>query len=154
VTSITNAYLDRTPVLYICGSAGLRDAETNAIQSGFDQVAVATPITKWAHRVTLTQQLPRLVAQAIRVATSAPMGPVLLDVPVDVCTAKVDEDCAPIPDTITLDAQRIPPARAVEDALRLLGTAARPVIMVGVGAYQSNADEELRKFVEQTGIPV
>src|SRR5579862_8927784 len=29
ITSIANAYLDRTPVLYISGAAALRDAETN-----------------------------------------------------------------------------------------------------------------------------
>src|SRR6204780_1026603 len=41
VTSIANAYLDRTPVLYLSGSAGLRDAETNTLQAGIDQVAIA-----------------------------------------------------------------------------------------------------------------
>src|SRR5271156_3837844 len=42
ITSIANAYLDRTPVLFITGSSGLGDAETNTLQSGLDQVAVAT----------------------------------------------------------------------------------------------------------------
>ena len=60
ITSIANAYLDRTPVLYLSGSAALRDAETNTLQAGIDQVAIARPITKWAHQVTTVQQLPRL----------------------------------------------------------------------------------------------
>src|SRR6202034_3654264 len=71
ITSIANAYLDRTPVLYITGSSGLGEAETNTLQSGLDQVAIATPITKWAHRVTVTQTLPRLVAGGARLATCA-----------------------------------------------------------------------------------
>jgi acetolactate synthase I/II/III large subunit len=154
ITSIANAYLDRTPVLYISGSSGLGDAETNTLQSGLDQVAVATPITKWAHRITVPQQIPRLVAQAVRLATSGPCGPVLLDMPADVLGAMVDEDSAPIPQKILLDSAPAPQARLVDDALQLLTSAARPVIMVGVGAYQSGAGEELRAFAEATGIPV
>ncbi|MGA3292901.1 MAG: thiamine pyrophosphate-binding protein [Candidatus Acidiferrales bacterium] len=156
ITSLANAYLDRTPVLYITGSAGLRDAETNTLQSGFDQVAVAKPITKWAHRITVPQDIPRLVAQAIRMATSGPTGPVLLDMPADVLGAQVDEASVQVPDTVLLDpsSSPAPQSRAIDEAIRLLAGAARPVIMVGVGAYQSRAEEELRAFVEATGIPV
>jgi acetolactate synthase I/II/III large subunit len=154
ITSVANADLDRTPVLYISGSSGLGDAETNTLQSGLDQVAVVTPITKWAHRITVPQQIPRLVAQAIRLATSGPMGPVLLDMPADVLGAQVDEDSVQIPERVLLDARPEPQAHAVEEALKLLASAARPVIMVGVGAYQSGAEEELRAFAETTGIPV
>ena len=63
------------------------DAETNTLQAGLDQVAVVTPITKWAHRITIAQDIPRLVAEAIRLATSGPTGPVLLDLPAD-CSAR------------------------------------------------------------------
>src|SRR5579872_1587601 len=135
ITSIANAYLDRTPVLYLSGSSGLSDAETNTLQSGLDQVAVATPITKWAHRITVAQTIPRLVAQAVRVATSGVPGPVLLDLPMDVLGAQVDEAAAPIPETILVETRPLPNDRSVEDALQLLAAAERPVIMAGVGAY-------------------
>jgi acetolactate synthase-1/2/3 large subunit len=154
ITSIANAFLDRTPVLYISGSSGLGDAETNTLQSGIDQVAIATPITKWAHRITIPQQIPRLVAQAIRMATSGPTGPVLLDMPADVLGATVDEDSVQIPENILLDAVPAPQGRSIDKAIQLLGSAARPVIMVGAGAYQSGAGDELRAFAEATGIPV
>ncbi|HXU19097.1 MAG TPA: thiamine pyrophosphate-binding protein [Verrucomicrobiae bacterium] len=154
ITSIANAYLDRTPVLYITGSSGLAEAETNTLQSGLDQVAVVTPITKWAHRISVTQQIPRLVAQAIRLATSEPMGPVLLDMPMDVLGAQVEEASVQIPEKVLVDARSEPQSSAIDEALKLLASAARPVIMVGVGAYQSGAEEELRAFAEATGTPV
>ena len=154
ITSIANAYLDRTPVLYITGSSGLAEAETNTLQSGLDQVAVVTPITKWAHRISVTQQIPRLVAQAIRLATSEPMGPVLLDMPMDVLGAQVEEASVQIPEKVLVDARSEPQSSAIDEALKLLAGAARPVIMVGVGAYQSGAEEELRAFAEATGTPV
>lgn len=154
ISSMANAYLDRTSVLYVTGSAGLREAETNTLQAGIDQVAIARPITKWAHQITRTDQIPRLVAQAIRVATSAPTGPVLLDIPIDVLGAKIEESEAAIPETLQLDVAPVPPAQAVEQALDLLTSARRPAIMAGVGAWQAGAGDALRAFVEATGIPV
>src|SRR5579862_6570669 len=157
ITSIANAYLDRTPVLYLSGSAGLRDAETNTLQAGLDQLAVATPITKWAHRITIAQDIPRLVAEAIRVATSGPTGPVFLDLPADVLGTQVDEASVTIPDKILLDASSVPApqSKAIGDAIAMLAGASRPVIMVGAGAYMSGVTaEELREFVEATGTPV
>jgi acetolactate synthase-1/2/3 large subunit len=146
ITSIANAFLDRTPVLYITGSGALRDTETNTLQAGIDQVAVASPITKWAHRVVSTDQIPRLVAQGIRIARSAPRGPVLLDIPWDVLTSQVDET------TVTIPA--IPPTHGasphpadIAAALALLGSAQRPIIVVGSEASRSNVGPVLEEFV-------
>ena len=154
ITSLANAYLDRTPVLYLSGSAALRDAESNTLQAGIDQVAIARPITKWAHQITTPLQIPRLVAQAIRLATSAPTGPVLLDLPMDVLTAQVDEDAAPTRTNVVLDSPAAPTSAAVDSALALLTSAKRPIVMVGPGAWQADAGDELRRFVEHAGIPV
>ena len=154
ITSLANAYLDRTPVLYLSGSAALRDAESNTLQAGIDQVAIARPVTKWAHQITTPLQIPRLVAQAIRVATSAPTGPVLLDLPMDVLTAQVEEDAAPTRANVVLDSPTAPTSAAVDSAMELLLNAKRPIVMVGPGAWQADAGEELRRFVERSGIPV
>src|SRR5262249_23725511 len=94
ITSIANAYLDRTPVLYLSGAAALRDADTNTLQAGIDQAAIARPITKWSHTLTVPAQIPRLVAHAVRIATSPPTGPVLLDLPMDVLGAVIEDDSA------------------------------------------------------------
>jgi acetolactate synthase I/II/III large subunit len=154
ITSIANAFLDRTPVLYVAGSAALRDAESNTLQAGIDQAAIARPITKWAHTVTVAAQIPRLVAHAIRVATSPPSGPVLLDLPMDVLTAAVDDQAVRIPKNLGVDSHPGPSLEAVKAAVELLAMAERPAIMAGAGAWQAGCAEELRAFVELTGIPV
>jgi acetolactate synthase-1/2/3 large subunit len=154
ISSIANAYLDRTPVIYIAGSAGTRDAETNTLQAGIDQVAIAQPITKWAHRIVSTADIPRLVAHAIRTATTGPTGPVLLDMPSDVLNARIDEESVRIPDTILIPQGPAPAPDTVQAALDILSRAERPVIMAGVGAFQAGVTDELRTFVEATGIPV
>ena len=154
ITSIANAHLDRTPVLYVSGAAALRDAETNTLQAGIDQVAIARPITKWAHQITVAEQIPRLVAHAIRIATSVPTGPVLLDMPMDVLTAGLEESTVSLPEHVQLEMRAAPQPNAVEAALALLAQAARPIVLAGVGAWQSDCGAELKEFVEATGIPV
>ena len=154
ITSLANAFLDRTPVLYLSGSAALRDAESNTLQAGIDQVAIARPLTKWAHQITTPLQIPRLVAQAIRIATSAPTGPVLLDLPMDVLTAQVDDTTALTRANVVLDSPAAPTSAAVDSAMALLLNAKRPIVMIGPGAWQADAAEELRRFVERAGIPV
>lgn len=154
ITSITNAYLDRTPVLYIAASAPLSIPEANIIQGGFDQVAVAKPITKWAHRVTAAKDIPRLLAHAIRIATSHPTGPVLLDIPVDISFSPVEEAAAPIPNIFQAPGIPEPPAADIDAALALLQGAERPVILAGEGAWQCGAEADLLRLAEASGIPI
>ena len=154
VTSIANAFLDRTPVLYLAGSASTRDAETNTLQAGIDQAAIARPITKWSHRIAAVQDIPRLVAHAIRTATTGPTGPVLLDLPSDVLNARIEEDSVHIPETILLGPGPGPSPEALSRALDILAAADRPAIMAGFGAFQAGITDELLRFAETTGIPV
>lgn len=154
LTSVANAFFDRTPVLYLAGSGSLGEDETNTLQAGVDQVAVAEAITKWSHRVTRTEQIPRLVAQAIRIATAAPRGPVLLDVPWDVLSGEVDDD-APATAGPSLPAGASRPAPAeVEAALSVLAGAARPVIVAGSELQRSPAGvEALGRLARALGVP-
>jgi thiamine pyrophosphate-dependent acetolactate synthase large subunit-like protein len=154
ITSLANAYLDRTPVLYLSGAAALRDAETNTLQAGLDQAAVARPVTKWAHSISVPADIPRLVAHGIRVATSPPTGPVLLDLPMDVLNATVEEDTVHIPAVHGVDARPAPSAEAIEAALELIATARRPILMLGSGAWQSGCAEPLKAFAERLQLPV
>ncbi|HUN77026.1 MAG TPA: thiamine pyrophosphate-binding protein [Steroidobacteraceae bacterium] len=154
ITSMANACLDRTPVLYVAGSAALRDAETNTLQAGIDQAGIARPLTKWSHTVTVAAQIPRLVAHAIRIATSPPTGPVLLDMPMDVLNAAVDEQAAHRPKNLVVDSRPGPSHEALTTAVQLLAASERPIIMAGAGAWQADCACELREFAELTGIPV
>lgn len=56
MSAIANAYLDASPTLFIIGAPPLREAETNPLQGGFDQIAMVAPVTKWAHRITQTER--------------------------------------------------------------------------------------------------
>ena len=154
VTGVANAHLDCVPMLLIGGAAPLRDAETLPLQGGFDQVALFEPITKWAHRVTHTERIPDLVAQALRVATTGRPGPVYLEIPIDVLFARVDEDAVSMPAQVKPQAAPAPSPEAVEQLVEWLAAAERPAILVGGGARFSDASQELCELALEAQIPV
>ncbi|MFQ5698225.1 MAG: thiamine pyrophosphate-binding protein [Myxococcota bacterium] len=154
VTAIANAYLDCIPTLFIAGAAPLREAETLPLQGGIDQVAMVAPITKWAHRVTNTERIPDLAAQALRIATSGRPGPVFLELPIDVLFGRVEESKIQGPLRTGPDAAPAPSPEAVGQVIEWLQQAERPGILVGGGAWFSGSGAELLAFAEATGIPV
>lgn len=154
VTGAANAYLDCIPTLIIGGAAPLSDAEMLPLQGGLDQVDLMRPVTKWSHRVTHTQRIPDLVAQALRVATTGRPGPVFLEIPVDVLFRKVEEDSAALPERVRPEAAPSASPGAVAKAIEWLARAERPAILAGGGAWFAGAGAELRAFAEKTGIPV
>lgn len=153
-TAIVNAYLDRTPTLFIVGAPPLRETETNPLQGGFDQVAAAEPVTKWAYRLTEARRIPEIVALAIRKATSGAPGPVLLEVPIDVMFGQTDAAAVRRPATGAVPSAPAPDRAAVQQALDVLAEAKNPVIISGGGVVFARAAEKLVSFAETVGVPV
>lgn len=153
-TAIANAYLDRTPTLFIVGGPPLRESETNPLQGGFDQVAAAAPVTKWAYRLTEAARIPEIVSLAVRKATTGAPGPVLLEVPIDVMFGEADEAEVRYPARYALDARSVPSDSVVHQALDVLQGAQHPVIVIGGGVTFSRAADALVAFAETVGVPV
>jgi acetolactate synthase-1/2/3 large subunit len=152
LTSVTNAYLDRTPVLYIAGSGPLEMDQVNDQQAGFDQIAMAAPVTKFAHRITRAELIPRLLAQAVRIAQSEPKGPVLLDIPWDVLRQPVDVEVEDY--RLEIDGTGIAPASGVDQIIEALSTAQRPIALVGKSFVTAEARAQLHEFAARTGVPL
>ena len=150
---IATAFADRSPVFCITSSPPLQDAETNALQGFHDQVVLSKPITKFCHRVTNVEEIPRLVAYGFRAANSGIKGPVVIDFPIDVLFSP------PQMSRIAFGAVSVPPAynaapdpAAVDKLLQLWSKAKRPVIITGTGAR--GVHSSLTKLAEATSTPV
>jgi acetolactate synthase-1/2/3 large subunit len=153
LTSIANSYIDRTPVVYIAASGPLEQDQMNDLNAGIDQVAMAAPVTKFAHRITRTELIPRLLAQAIRVARSAPHGPVLIDIPFDVVRQNVD--LGSVNDyRLSADATGAASDAALDETIALLRDARRPVAIVGKPFATPGARAALHDFAARTGVPL
>jgi acetolactate synthase-1/2/3 large subunit len=154
IAGLATAYADRSPVLLLTSSPPLRDAEQNALQGSVDQIAMAAAVSKWAHRVTIVEEIPSLLSFAIRKALAGPPGPVVLDLPIDVLFRPADEARIDRGGGTRIAAPPAPAPDAVREALALLRAAERPAIIAGGGVRGARASELLVAFAERSGIPV
>jgi thiamine pyrophosphate-dependent acetolactate synthase large subunit-like protein len=154
ITGVANAWADCAPLLAIGGSAPLSQRGKGAFQE-MDQVAAFKPITKWAEQVADPRRVPEFVSTAVRHALGGRPGPVYLDMPGDVLYKQVEEDEVIYPE-FDPAASRLRPRgdpALVDDALRLLAGAERPLLLTGSGILWSAAEAELQQFAELGGIP-
>jgi acetolactate synthase-1/2/3 large subunit len=149
VTGIANSQSTGIPTVVLGGRTPLNLRGKGAVQD-CDQEAVARVVAKWARTATTPASLGTLVREALLTARGGRPGSAYLDLPTDVLTAE-----APAFAGAPLARQRGgADAGAVDEAVRLLAAAERPVVIAGGGAFWSGAGDALRDFVEATGIPV
>ena len=153
-TAILNAQLDSIPTLFIIGAPPVREDETNALQGGFDQVAAAQPMAKYAHRITSTERIQDLTALAIRKATTGRRGAVLLELPIDVLHMSAHRDDIRAPHGLHVRPRPAPHSEEVAAAINVLKESERPVIIVGGEARFSDCRDDLVALAEATRIPV
>jgi acetolactate synthase-1/2/3 large subunit len=154
LTAMVDAWLDAVPVLFVAGSPPLREVATNPLQGGFDQVAMAAPVTKWSHRITNAERIADLVDKAVRTALSGRPGPVFLEVPIDIMFAPLEPGELVLPQQPALATKPAPSPEAVDRLLDLFASAIRPVIIAGGGALSARTASLLRSFAELVGAPV
>jgi oxalyl-CoA decarboxylase len=156
LTALANATTNCFPMILISGSS---EREIVDLQQGdyeeMDQLAVAKPLCKAAFRVLHAQDIGIGIARAIRAACSGRPGGVYLDLPAKLFGQTMDyEDGLKSLVEVVDPAPAQPPApESVTRALNVLKGAKRPLIILGKGAAYAQADEEIRAFVEKSGIP-
>ncbi len=154
VTGLATAMMDSSPILAITGQVPIAAIGSDAFQET-DVTGVTLPITKHNYLVTDVRDLAYTVKEAFHIARTGRPGPVLVDVPKDVQLAQT-EFIYPESD-IVLPGYH-PPSSAdeyeVDNAIRLIEEAERPIILAGHGIMMSGAMRELRELVEKAQIPV
>src|SRR5215467_7489588 len=157
VTGLIESLNAGTPIIALAGDTNRAHSWKNMTQE-CRQAEILRPAVKELIRVELTSRIPELLRRAFAVATSGRPGPVLLDVPEDVCHGEHDfaaEDFAIDPATLRAPARRIRPDRAdVARAAALIARAKRPLILVGGGIHLSEGYETLLALAEAQSIPV
>ena len=129
-----------TPLVVIAGESGVRYDAMDA-QMAADLVSIARPVTKWATRVVDPGSVLRVLRRAIKIAGTAPTGPVFVCLPADVLDAPNSEPVVPT----SMPATRVVagPGRSSTRRPTLLAGAERPIIIMGDGIAMSGAQAEL-----------
>jgi acetolactate synthase-1/2/3 large subunit len=155
LTGIGSCYFDSSPALFITGQVNRNEqkGQRNIRQLGFqetDIVSMAGPVTKAAWRIHDPEQVPDFLDRAYALATEGRPGPVLVDIPMDVQRAEIEEPSF-------TNAARLPSQPILYDCGRLRGAllgAQRPMVLVGGGVRAGRATCAFRSLVDLSGIPV
>ena len=157
VTALIESLNAGMPLVAIIGDANRDHAWKNMTQEA-RQVEILKPAVKELIRIEGTKRIPELVRRAFAVATSGRPGPVVLDVPEDVCHGEHDFDAADFwvdGGTLKAQARRTRPDPAeIERAAAIIAKAERPLLMVGGGIHISEGYDALLALAEGFGIPV
>ncbi len=155
VTGIATAHMDSIPILVITGQVPLSAIGTDAFQET-DIYGITLPIVKHSYVVRQAQDMARIVAEAIHLATSGRPGPVLIDVPKDVGLEKFDY--IPVePGQVKLPGYRPTVKgnpRQINAAIELIEAAERPLLYIGGGAIAADAHSQIQELAERFQIPV
>ncbi len=154
VTGIATAMLDSVPLVCITGQVGSRLIGSDAFQE-IDITGVTLPITKHNYLVTHVDDIARTIREAFYLARSGRPGPVLVDITKDAQQAHTVPVWSDAP--VRMRGYRPDHRAGIEDlsrAAEMIDSAKRPVILAGHGIVKAAAGEQLRQFVDRTGIPV
>ncbi len=150
LSGIAEAFVGSLPIVVLAGRGATSTAHRGAAQE-VQTDRVFAPVTKWSVRVDRADLIVDVLRQAFAVATSGRPGPVLVEIPRDLCDADVP------------DAPYVPvgaPARPAADhgsiaaAAEALASAERPLLVAGGGTVASGAFAQLRELSELLAAPV
>src|SRR5258708_14129231 len=151
ITGIACSYFDSIPSIHITGQVNQRDSSAihgdNVRQAGFQEtkiVDMVKPITKYAVMVTSGAELREQLAKAFSLAISGRMGPVLIDVPMDIQQAEIDGDIL-LPQRLPIQADE--PSKVIAELSRTLATANRPVVLWGAGIGLAGIEREVADWL-------
>jgi acetolactate synthase-1/2/3 large subunit len=157
ITGIACSFFDSIPSIHITGQVNQREASSyhgaNVRQSGFQETKIAEmvrPIAKYAVMVKSGDELREELAKAYAIATTGRMGPVLIDVPMDI--QQID-----VGDQILLPPLSPVPSESVEAVAKALsdtlGRSKRPVVLFGGGVGLANVQRQVVEWLTATGLP-
>ena len=152
VTGIADAQIDSTPMVCITGQVASHLLGSDAFQET-DIIGISTPVTKWNYQITKASEIPEIMAKAFYIARTGRPGPVLIDITKDAQFDSLDfsyKKCIGIRSyTPTAKLSN----KSIEEALELINQAKKPFVVWGQGVILGNAENELKIFLEKSGIP-
>lgn len=162
VTGAACATINRIPVLIIPGDIFARRNVAPVLQqlesSSSQDVSVNDcfkPVSKYWDRINRAEQLITALPEVMRVLTSpAETGAVTLAIPQDVQAEAYDFPVSLFQKKVWKIGRPRPDVSLLNEAVELIRSSKKPMIIAGGGVIYSEATETLKKFVETTGIPV
>ena len=152
VTGLADAQIDSTPIVCITGQVPRHLLGSDAFQET-DVIGISTPVTKWNYQITRADEIPEIIAKAFYIAKSGRPGPVLIDVTKNAQFDELEFEYKHCTAVRSYNPSPKPKPESLESAADLINSAKKPYIIFGQGVILGEAEEELKAFIEKTGIP-
>ncbi|MEK6243428.1 MAG: thiamine pyrophosphate-requiring protein [Pseudomonadota bacterium] len=163
VNGIINAARQQIPMLLSAGRTpltesgdvpGARNQYIHWAQEHFDQGGMLREFVKWDYELRHPEQVVTAVDRALAIARSSPQGPVYLTLPREILGAPLPQKYATDNPTMVAPAPSLPDPDAIEQLARMLGAAARPLLITANGGRSADARKAIALLAETFGIPV
>jgi len=153
VTAIATANYDSVPLVCFTGQVPRHLIGNDAFQEA-DIVGITRSICKWGITVQNREDLGRIIKEAFYIARTGRPGPVIVDLPKDVMA---ELGSAEYPETVNMRGYK--PNTSVhigqlKRALGMLEKAKKPLFLAGGGVNIAKANENFKKIVDKTNVPV
>jgi acetolactate synthase-1/2/3 large subunit len=158
ITGIACSWFDSIPSIHITGQVNQRESSdflgANVRQGGFqetDIVSMVLPITKYAKKIDSIEDLVKTLPQILSIALDGRMGPVLIDIPLNIQKDIVSQEQK------KFALQSHPKIDTVEKAnfnlVELINAANRPIVIIGAGAALAGTAKLIQCWCEDNSIP-
>ena len=146
---VHTAFQDSTPMVLFIGQVARDQVEREAFQE-IDFRRMFGPMTKWVAEIDDAARIPEYVSQAFHRAVNGRPGPVVLALPEDMLTDRVDVADAGCYRPV----HPSPSAAQMHDLRDRLDEAKRPLMILGGGGWSTEAVADIRAFAEAANLPV
>ena len=134
------------PLLHVTGQVASSFIGTGRgyIHDCKDQFGMLKSVSKEAYRVRRPEQAPAIFRKAIRDASTAPAGPVSVEIPIDFQASLIT-----VPSIVTANTEPdVPSDQDLTDAVERMVKSKRPVIWAGSGAMFSDSFAEVTNLMQ------
>ena len=147
-TAAAYAQLGGMPMMMITGQKPIKKSKQGRFQI-VDIVGMMKPMTKYAKQVVNGNNIPSMVREAFKLATTERPGAVHIELPEDIAEEEVEFNVYPVRPF------KYPKAGkdTIADAVKMIEKAKRPLLLIGAGANRNRIGNALTDFVNETGIP-
>ena len=153
VTGIATAYMDSSPLVVLTGQVPTELIGGDAFQEA-DIIGITRPIVKHSYLVRDAKELATVIKEAFHIARTGRPGPVVIDLPKDVMSAKTNYK-APVKLNIPgYNPNFEPNIMQVKKLLKMLEISKRPLFYIGGGVRISCTTKELLELSDKLDIPV
>jgi 2-hydroxyacyl-CoA lyase 1 len=149
---MANAQSNCWPLLVIGGSTSQDHEGIGGFQE-CPQVELSRPYCKYSARPPSVALISQHVEKAVRLATFGRPGACYLDFPGTLLQARITEESVPRQYITPLPEKMYPNPASVAEAMKLLGAATRPLVIIGKGAAYARAEVQIRQLIHQTNLP-